>query len=92
MVRCCLSLKVLRARLNRGVWDILVQQIGQAAADATWDMVPECKDAYPSFQLEDELFLNLGGGGVDAFIRKTYQRWPKPMRALSAPGGKSGNP
>jgi hypothetical protein len=55
--------KVLRARLNRGMWEILVQWMGQAAADATWELVIEFKDAYPSFQLEDELFSN-GGGGV----------------------------
>jgi hypothetical protein len=36
--------------------------MGQATADATWEKVPEFKDAYPSFQLEDELFSNLGGG------------------------------
>jgi hypothetical protein len=33
--------------------------MGQAA---TWEKVLEFKDAYPSFQLEDELFLNWGGG------------------------------
>jgi hypothetical protein len=39
-----------------------VQWMGQAAIDSTWEKVLEFKDAYPSFQLEDELFLNLGGG------------------------------
>jgi hypothetical protein len=33
----------------------------QVAADTTWEKVPELKDAYASFQLEDEWFLN---GGV----------------------------
>jgi hypothetical protein len=71
-----------------------VQWMGQAAIDSTWEKVLEFKDAYPSFQLEDELFLNLGGGGVvDAFIGKMYQRQPKPGRAQLAPeGGKSGIP
>jgi hypothetical protein len=41
--------KVLRAHLNRGVLEILVQWMAQAAADATWEKVPEFKDAYPSF-------------------------------------------
>jgi hypothetical protein len=41
--------KVLRAHLNRGMWEILVQWMDQAAADATWEKVPEFKDAYPSF-------------------------------------------
>jgi hypothetical protein len=71
-----------------------VQWMGQAAIDSTWEKVLEFKDAYPSFQLEDGLFLNLGGGGVvDAFIGKMYQRQPKPGRAQPAPeGGKSGIP
>jgi hypothetical protein len=54
--------KVLRTRLNRGVWEILVQWMGQTTADATWEKVPEFKDAYPSFQLKDELFSIWGGG------------------------------
>jgi hypothetical protein len=69
--------KVLRARLNRGVWEILVQWMGQAAADATWELVIEFKDAYPSFQLEDELFSNGGGSVVDAFIGRKYLRQPR---------------
>jgi hypothetical protein len=75
--------KVLHAHLNRGELEFLVQWMGQAVANTTWEKVPEFKDAYPSFQLEDESFLNGGGGEsvVDTFIRKTYQRRPKPGRA-----------
>jgi hypothetical protein len=77
--------KVLRTRLNRGVWEILVQWMGQTTADATWEKVPEFKDAYPSFQLKDELFSIWGGGSVvDAFIRRKYQRRPKPREAQPA--------
>jgi hypothetical protein len=54
--------KALRARLNRAVWEIMVKWAGQAAANATWEQVSEFKEAFPSFQLEDELFHN--GGGV----------------------------
>jgi hypothetical protein len=64
--------KVLHARLNRSVWEIMVQWMGQSAADATWEKVSEFKDAYPSFQLEDELFSNGAGSVVDAFIGKQY--------------------
>jgi hypothetical protein len=55
--------KVLRARLNRDVWEFLMQWMGQAAADATRKNVPEFNDAYPSFQLKDKLFLNGRGEG-----------------------------
>jgi hypothetical protein len=95
MVGCCLSLRRSCARLNYGEWEIFVQWMGQAAADATWEVL-EFKDAYPSFQLEDELFLNLGGGGgvEDALIGRNpsdspgrerpsrpSQRCPQPCRA-----------
>jgi hypothetical protein len=36
-------------RLNRSMWEILVEWMGQAATDATWEKVPEFMDAYPSF-------------------------------------------
>jgi hypothetical protein len=52
--------KVLRARLNHDMWEIMVKWAGQAAANATWEQVPEFKKAFPSFQLEDELFHNGG--------------------------------
>jgi hypothetical protein len=29
--------KVVKARLNRGVWELLVQWVGCAAADASWE-------------------------------------------------------
>jgi hypothetical protein len=45
---------------------------------------PELKDAYPSFKLEDELFLNEGGGVVDAFIGRKYQQRARPREAQQA--------
>jgi hypothetical protein len=73
--------KVLRARLNHGVWEIMVKWARQAAANATWEQVPEFKEAFPSFQLEDELFHNGEGSVVDAFIDKQYQRRSKQAAA-----------
>jgi hypothetical protein len=32
--------KVLRARLNHDVWEIMVKWVGQADANATWEKVP----------------------------------------------------
>jgi hypothetical protein len=59
--------------------------MGQAAIDSTWEKVLEFKDAYPSFQLEDELFLNLGGGGCCGRIyRKDVSA---PAQAREGPAG-----
>jgi hypothetical protein len=69
--------EVLQGCLNHDMWEILVKWMGQAAVDATWEKVPEFTDAYPSFQLEDELFHNGRGSVVDAFTGNTYQRWQK---------------
>jgi hypothetical protein len=73
--------KALSARLNRGVWEIMVKWAEQAAANATWEQVSEFKEAFPSFQLEDELFHKGGGSVVAAFIGKQYQRRPKQATA-----------
>jgi len=53
--------KVLRAWLNRGTWELLVQWEGQADSDSTWERLPVFVDTYPEFHLADELFLGEGG-------------------------------
>jgi hypothetical protein len=40
--------KVQHAHLNRDAWEILVKWMGQAAANVTWEKVPEFTDAYRS--------------------------------------------
>jgi hypothetical protein len=40
-------------------------------SEATWEPVPAFREAYPSFQLEDELFPE---EGRDVMVGKTYQR------------------
>lgn len=64
--------RVLRSELPRGVWHVLVEWAGLPASDATWEPVPVFREAYPSFHLADELFLE---GGRDVMLGKTYQRW-----------------
>ena len=66
--------KVLRARLNHGVWELSVQWLGLPAADTTWEPLESFKERYPSFQLEDELFRKEGGSVVDSFVGRTYER------------------
>ena len=63
--------KVLRLELRRGVWHVLVAWAGMPTSEATWEPVPAFCDAYPSFQLEDELFPE---GGRDVMFGKTYKR------------------
>jgi hypothetical protein len=66
--------QVLRARLNRGVWELLVQWTGHFAADATWEPLEEFKVQFPHVELTDELFVSEGGNVVDAFVGRQYSR------------------
>lgn len=45
--------KVVKACLNRGAWELLVQWVGRASSDASWEKLLEFKKTYPSFQLAD---------------------------------------
>jgi hypothetical protein len=49
--------KVLRARLNRGVWKILVKWTGRSEADTIWEQLDEFKQQFPCIKLADELFV-----------------------------------
>jgi len=68
---CPCPAKVLRGRLARGRYELLVQWADQAAANAAWVSLEDFKRLYPDFQLEDELLLQ---GGRDVMTGKTYQR------------------
>jgi hypothetical protein len=63
--------RVLRASLRRGVWHVLVQWAGLSSAEATWEPVDAFRREHPSFQLEDELFVE---GGRDVMVGKVYRR------------------
>jgi hypothetical protein len=52
--------RVLRASLRRGVWHVLVQWEGLSSTEATWEPVDAFRREHPSFQLEDELFIEGG--------------------------------
>jgi hypothetical protein len=69
---------VIRARLNRGVWELLIHWQGSAPAEATWESLPSFVATYPDFQLEDKLFLGEGGNVTDAFVSKVYRRRQPP--------------
>jgi len=79
--------KVLRARLNRGLWELLVLWEGRAASDATWEPLSTFATDYPDFHLEDELFLREGGNVMDSFVGRVYRRRSKAgqqQRVLTA--------
>jgi len=61
---------VLRARLNRGSWQLLVRWTGCPTADVTWEPLEEFIKLHPHWQLEDALFHGEGGSVVDAFVGK----------------------
>jgi hypothetical protein len=65
--------RVLRARLNRGVWELIKWQ-GHSEADTSWKQLEDFKRSYPKVELEDELFGGEGGNVINAFIGKQYQR------------------
>jgi hypothetical protein len=64
-------IQALRARIARGIQQVLIQWEGQPASAASWEDVTAFRDRYPSFQLEDELFPN---GGGDVMWGQTYRR------------------
>jgi hypothetical protein len=74
-------LKIVRTRLNRGNWELLVQWLGCSTADTSWEPLEEFSVDYPNFQLEGELFHREGGNVIDAFVDRTYQRRPKAVQA-----------
>ena len=66
--------KVLRARLNRGVWEVLIKWTGRAETDTSWEQLEDFKLRYPAMTLEDELFVGEGGNVVDTFVGRQYAR------------------
>jgi hypothetical protein len=52
--------KVTKARLNRGVWEVLVHWVGRPATDASWEQLDDFKRQFPAVQLVDELFVEEG--------------------------------
>lgn len=51
---------VVKGRLARGVYELLVQWKNAEAAAASWVPLTEFRRLYPTFQLEDELLLRGG--------------------------------
>ncbi|KAF8650207.1 hypothetical protein HU200_064063 [Digitaria exilis] len=56
--------KVLKARLNRSDWELLIQWVGRTAADASWEPFLEFKATYRSVQLADDLLSSVAVAGT----------------------------
>jgi hypothetical protein len=63
--------RVTRARLARGVRQVLVEWQGEPPALATWEDLDDLHARLPSFQLEDELDFE---AGRDVMCGRTYAR------------------
>jgi transposase InsO family protein len=65
---------VHKARLCRGVRQILVQLVGQDASQASWEDLEDFKQRYPEWQLADDLLVE---GGSDVMWGRVYGRRKK---------------
>ena len=63
--------RVVKARLARGVRQVLVRWKNEPVASATWEDLDSFTSRFPDFQLEDELILE---GERDVMYGRTYSR------------------
>ena len=63
--------KVVKARIARGVRQLLVEWQGEPVSAATWEDLEDFRSRFPTFQLEDELDFE---AGRDVMCGKTYAR------------------
>jgi hypothetical protein len=64
----------VRAEQRHGVWYVCIKWCGLPDEDATWEQLEEFRSHYPGFQLEDELFAQVGR---DVMTGKTFGRLPR---------------
>jgi hypothetical protein len=62
--------QVIRARPTPTSWELLVKWQGRNAAETSWEGLEQFKEAYPDFQLEDELFRQAGRSVMDTFLAR----------------------
>jgi hypothetical protein len=64
----------MRAEQRRGVWYVRIKWRRLPDEDATWEQLEEFHGHYPYFQLEDELFVQVGR---DVMTGRTFGRRPR---------------
>lgn len=67
--------RVLGSNDHRGSWHVLVQCANMPKSEATWEPVEAFRAEYPTFQLEDELFVNGGRNVVRVYKRREPGGW-----------------
>ena len=78
--------RVTRARLARGVRQVLVEWQGEPPASATWEDLDDLRARFPSFQLEDELDFE----GRDVMCGRTYARRARDVRRTTERAERTG--
>jgi hypothetical protein len=48
--------------------------MGREPCNTSWESLEDFKDSYPSFKLEDKLFIKEGRNVIDAFVGRQYKR------------------
>jgi hypothetical protein len=67
------SEQIVRAQLNHGSWELLVHWMGRELSETSWESLEDLKDAYPSFKLEDKLFVEDRRNVIYAFVGHQYK-------------------
>lgn len=65
----------IKARWNQGIQEVLIQWVGSSPEEASWETLDHFREAYPSFQLEDELFHEEEGNVIDRRYGIKYHRY-----------------
>jgi len=63
--------RVVKARIAKGVRQLLVEWLGEPPSAATWEDLEDLRSRFPAFQLEDELDFE---AGRDVMCGRTYAR------------------
>lgn len=72
---------MLKGRLGRGHYEVLVQWLNQDAASAAWVSLDEFRRSYPEFQFEDKLLLQ---GGERCYDREAVSKAQEERKATEA--------
>jgi hypothetical protein len=68
--------RVLGSSKRRGSWHVLIQWAGMPTSEATWEQREAFQKSFPSFQLEDELFVEEGRDVVYTYGRRNRAQAP----------------
>jgi hypothetical protein len=79
--------RMVHARPTATSWELLVQWQGRTVVEATWEEMQPFKEAYPDFELENELFHHGGGSVMNSFFHRQYTHRSMPSKGKEAISG-----